>query len=87
MKLYAQVGFSLGDKVKAGIQAKTIDGAIFSPKDMAIDSLRTKMEEVENTGGEVYFDPQYYVSLYASSPNARLGNLTELPYFTPSPLL
>jgi len=84
MKLYAQVGFALGDKVKAGIQAKTINGAIFSPKDMALDSLRTKMEEVENARGEVYFDPQYYVSLYASSPNARLGKLTELPYFTPS---
>ncbi len=84
MKQYAQVGFALGDKVNAGLQTKIINGAIFSPKDMTIDSLRSKMEAVGRAGGEVYFDPQYYVSLYANSPNARLGKLTELPYFTPA---
>ncbi len=81
MKLYAQSGYGPGEKISEGISKGFIDGAIFSPKDSGFDTVTNHMKDVTDKGGKVFFDPQYYVSLYANSPDAKLGKLEDWNYF------
>ncbi|MBI2193589.1 MAG: hypothetical protein HYU36_16560 [Planctomycetes bacterium] len=79
MKLYAQIGHGLGDKLNVGLAEKLIDGAVFSPKDMPRDAMKDKIADVRKSfpKADVLVDPQFYVSLFADAPNANVGRLEE----------
>jgi len=83
MKLFAQVGHDLGDKVTVGLREKLIDGAIFSPKDLKRDTMVSRISEIrhEYPDAEILIDPQFYVCLFANSPAINFGNITDWNFF------
>lgn len=83
MKLLAQIGHGLGDKLANGLQEGLVDGGIFSPKDLRRDTLRSKISEVHQAfpSSEILVDPQFYVSLFADAPNVNPGHLPQWDYF------
>jgi hypothetical protein len=83
MKLFAQIGHGLGDKVLQGLAENIIDGAIFSPKDLQCSTMRDRISDLRNQqpNAEVLIDPQFYLSLYAGSPQINLGKADEWSSF------
>lgn len=83
MKLLAQIGHGLGDKMTIGLAEKLIDGAIFSPKDLKRDTMVNRLAEVRNDypDAEILLDPQFYVCLFANSSAINLGNITDWSCF------
>ena len=83
MKLYAQIGHGLGEKVGIGLEEKLIDGAIFSPKDLQKDTVASRISEIrrEYPEAEILIDPQFYVCLFSNSPNINVGNITDWSCF------
>jgi hypothetical protein len=83
MKLFAQVGHGLGDKVRSGLSEKLIDGAIFSPKDLQKDTVASRISEIRRDypEAEILIDPQFYVCLFANSPTINVGNITDWTCF------
>lgn len=83
MKLYAQIGHGLGDKVNKGLSEGLIDGAIFSPKDLQKSTMKEKISAMRNdfSDAEILIDPQFYVSLYSSSPEINVGKIFDWDYF------
>ena len=83
MKLYAQIGHGLGDKVNKGLSENLIDGAIFSPKDLQKSTMIEKISGMRNdfSDAEILIDPQFYVSLYSSSPEINVGKIFDWDYF------
>jgi hypothetical protein len=83
MKLFAQVGHGLGDKVAIGLKEKLIDGAIFSPKDLKRETMVSRISEIRRDfpDAEIMVDPQFYVCLFANSPAINFGNITDWSYF------
>lgn len=83
MKLFAQVGHGLGDKVSKGLDENLIDGAIFSPKDLRKDTIASRISEMRNNyaDAEILLDPQFYACLYANSPTINVGNIPEWTCF------
>lgn len=83
MKLFAQIGHGLGDKVLQGLSENIIDGAIFSPKDLQFSTMQNRISELRtlHPNAEVLIDPQFYLSLYAGSPQINLGKADEWSSF------
>jgi hypothetical protein len=83
MKLFAQVGHGLGEKVLQGLSENIIDGAIFSPKDLQRSTMRDRISELQDQypEAELLIDPQFYLSLYAGSPQINLGKADEWASF------
>jgi hypothetical protein len=83
MKLFAQIGHGLGDKVTMGLEEKLIDGAIFSPKDLKRDTMVSRISEVHHNypDAEILVDPQFYVCLFANSPAINVGSITDWSCF------
>ena len=83
MKLYAQIGHQLGDKVTRGLGEGLIDGAVFSPKDLQPSTIAARISDTRegSPDADVLLDPQFYVSLFADSPAAHVGNLAEWDFF------
>jgi hypothetical protein len=83
MKLFAQVGHGLGDKVTMGLAEKSIDGAIFSPKDLKRDTMVSRISEMRRDypDAEILLDPQFYVCLFANSPAINLGSIPDWSCF------
>ena len=77
MKLFAQHGAQAGEKVTEGLKQGLLDGVVFSPRDIGIDALRSKLTEMSEKWptAERLFDPQYYAVFLADNQEARLGNL------------
>lgn len=77
MKLFGQHGFGDGQKIRQGLDGGMIDGVIYSPKDISATKLRDSLDDLfENKPeAERLFDPQYYATLVADSPNSRCGAL------------
>ena len=75
MTLFAQVGHGLGDKVLQGLSESSIDGAIFSPKDLQQSTVQERISELKNSfpEAELLIDPQFYLSLYGNLPQINLG--------------
>ena len=48
MKLFAQIGHALGEKVTKGLSENLIDGAIFSPKDLQKNTMDSRIEELRD---------------------------------------
>jgi len=84
MKLYSQCGFGDGEKTYNGMADGTIQGAIFSPKDILPNKLETKLGNYKKQypNNDFFIDPQFYVNLHAAEPEAKLGKLTEWPCFS-----
>ena len=77
MKLYAQHGFSNGNKTLRGVRQGYVDGVIYSPRDIAAPRLQDHIRQVAEVNGEAeqFFDPQYYAAYNVNDPEARLGRL------------
>lgn len=87
MKLYAQHGYGDGEKTTTGLAQALIDGVIFSPKDISLDSLNTSIEGIRGARrrADILFDPQFYACFAAVDPAASVGRLVEdySDYFAP----
>lgn len=83
MKLYAQVGHGLGDKVNQGLDESIIDGAILSPKDLQRATLDARISDIRNahSDADILIDPQFYVTFSADLPNVNIGKIGEWEYF------
>lgn len=79
MKLFAQHGAQAGEKIAEGLTRGLLDGVVYSPRDIALETLRAKLNELaENRPtAERLFDPQYYAVFLADNQDARLGYLTD----------
>jgi hypothetical protein len=77
MPILAQHGFGDGCKMSSGLTNGFVAGAIMSPRDLTYNSLKTKIEELRKISDKsiLLFDPQYYATLVAKEPGARMGNL------------
>lgn len=74
MGVLAQHGFGGGIKVEEALDKGYIDGCIYSPKDIQLSKLKEKIDLLPPKA-DIYFDPQYYATIIAQEPNAKLGNL------------
>lgn len=83
MKLFAQVGHGVGDKVTLGLAEKLIDGAIFSPKDLKRDTMVGRISGMRRDypDAEILLDPQFYVCLFANSPAINVGSISDWSCF------
>lgn len=81
MKLYAQHGYGVGNKISEGIDKDYIDGIIFSPRDIKRNKLRKKLEKYENDDIDLLFDPQLYVSLFDDEPTLKKRYLDTWNYY------
>ena len=83
MKLFAQIGHGLGDKVITGLLEGLIDGAIFSPKDLQQDTMANRIREIRRDypDADIYIDPQFYVSLFSNSPTINIGKIADWDCF------
>jgi hypothetical protein len=83
MKLFAQMGHGMGDKVTMGLEEKLIDGAIFSPKDLKRDTMMSRISEIRRDypHAEIMVDPQFYVCLFANSAAINVGSISDWNYF------
>ncbi|MFA4922521.1 MAG: hypothetical protein WC611_10375 [Candidatus Neomarinimicrobiota bacterium] len=83
MKLYAQAGYGPSEKINEGLSENIIQGAILSPKDMTKLAMTEKIQFIRGKfpKADVFIDPQFYVGLYAASPEINLGNIGDWDYF------
>jgi len=83
VKLYAQIGHQLGDKVTRAMDEGLLDGAIFSPKDLQPVTIRERVAAMtkDYPQADVLLDPQFYASLFADAPSTNVGKLAEWAYF------
>jgi hypothetical protein len=77
MPLLAQHGSKEGGKIASGLEKGFINGAIMSPRDLTLTSLKLKIDESRRISADalILFDPQIYAALIAKEPGARMGNL------------
>jgi len=77
MKLYAQHGAMAGGKIQEGFDRSTLDGVIFSPRDISPDNLCEELQEFakQQPLPDLLLDPQYYTSILDHSEPIRLGYL------------
>lgn len=79
MKLFAQHGALDGEKTNEGFARGLLDGVIYSPRDVALETLRTKLDSLatNHADAERLVDPQYYAIFQNGAEEARLGYLQE----------
>jgi hypothetical protein len=79
MKLYAQHGAQAGEKVEEGIRRSLIDGVIYSPRDISVENLQSKLRNLREQfpSSERLFDSQFYAAFFGEDSDARLGYLLE----------
>ena len=79
MKLFAQHGAQAGEKIEEGFTRGLLDGVIYSPRDVSLETLRSKLAFLaeEYPSSERLVDPQYYAILLNGTEEARLGYLLE----------
>ena len=87
MKLFAQHGAAEGEKIDEGIERNLLDGVIYSPRDVSLRTLTTKLDGLAQNHSTIerFFDPQYYSVFLNGNAEARLSNLLEdyKAYFQP----
>jgi hypothetical protein len=79
MKLFAQHGAQEGEKINEGLARGLLDGVIYSPRDVSLDTLRGKLDSLAEASAQAarLIDPQYYAIFLNGTEEARLGNLLE----------
>jgi hypothetical protein len=77
MQLLAQHGFGNGGKIMRALDEGLVEGAIFSAKDISPSKLVNTLAEMEAKHPQSVrlFDPQFYATVIAAQPGARLGYL------------
>ena len=78
MSVFAQMGAQCGSKITDGLNNGFIDGCIFSPRDIKLESLKSRINEIQeiDPNFEILFDPQYYASIIAATESkTKLGYL------------
>lgn len=80
MTIYAQEGWGKSDKIDRGIEAGSISGVIWSPRDEDPRSLPQTILECRSAhpGAMMLFDPQFYATTVT---NPRVGRLPDYPYY------
>ncbi len=83
-QLFAQHGYSLGNKISDALTLKVINGVIFGPRDILPEQITSRIVEYRKISNSVecMIDPQYYAYSLANKSDARLGNLIGYPYFS-----
>ena len=86
--ILAQHGHAFGDKIESGLENNFIQGCIFSPKDISLQTLKEKIAILSQnySEAELYFDPLFYASISAQQfgDKSRLGYLlSDYAYFSP----
>ena len=83
MKLYAQIGFGPGEKLSRGLEEGSIEGAIYSPKDQAKETMKQHISDIHrsNSEADILIDPQFYTCLQADSPAINTGKISDWDYF------
>src|SRR6266566_1728255 len=79
MRLFAQQGAQEGEKISEGFARAVLDGVIYSPRDVSLAALRSKLDLMgkEYPSGERLLDPQYYAIFLNGTEEARLGYLLD----------
>lgn len=79
MKLFAQHGAQAGEKITEGLTQGLLDGVVFSPRDVGLETLRSKLGDMATNwpAAERLFDPQYYAVFLTENQDARLGYLAD----------
>ena len=86
MEILAQHGFGNGQRIERGLNEGLIGGAIFGAKDIAPSKLAETLATIadEHPSSVRLLDPQFYATMIAAKPGARLGSLVgedSYPYF------
>lgn len=81
MKLYAQQGYGKGDKIHTGLDKKSLDGIILSPRDERKDKMESFIKEIGERYPEadLLFDPQFYYSLFIDGTSKNLDGCSYYP--------
>jgi hypothetical protein len=79
MQLFAQHGAQEGEKINEGLARGLLDGVIYSPRDVSLDTLRGRLDSLAAASerADRLIDPQYYAIFLNGTDEARLGNLLE----------
>jgi hypothetical protein len=77
MQLLAQHGYGNGDKIESGLADGLLEGVIFGAKDISPEKLVSTLAQIADDYPQSVrlLDPQFYASLIAAQPGARLGYL------------
>lgn len=80
MSLLAQHGFGKGSKIDTAMEARVLDGVIFSPRHESPENLAGCLSRISDTypSSTRLVDPQFYASTVAP---AKLGRLDEYAWF------
>lgn len=86
MEILAQHGAQNGQRIARGLNDGLINGAIFGAKDIGPSNLTERLATIadEHPNSIRLFDPQFYATMIAAKPGARLGSLMgedSYPYF------
>lgn len=83
MKLLAQHGYGEGDKINLGLENEIIEGIILSPRDIDPSRIQGKINDYRKIKNDanIFFDPQFYVSILNQREAQSIGNLMEYEYF------
>lgn len=79
MKLFAQHGAQQGEKIAEGFARGLLDGVIYSPRDVSLSTLRSKLDLIatDYAQSERLLDPQYYAIFLSGTEETRLGYLLD----------
>ncbi len=79
MKLFAQHGAQEGEKVNEALDRNLLDGVIYSPRDVSLATLTTKLDGLAENHSTIerFFDPQYYSIFLNGNAEAKLNYLLE----------
>ena len=79
MKIFAQHGAQEGEKISEGFARNFLDGVIYSPRDVSLETLRRKLDSLahEHAEADRLVDPQYYAIFLNGMEEARLGYLLD----------
>lgn len=76
------MGYGAGQQVEIGLKENTIDGAIFSPKDLSKQQIIKKITSIQkaNPDADIYIDPQFYAWETDYCSNKKLGSIQSWNY-------
>lgn len=80
LSIFVQHGYGKTNKIERGLDSRSVDGLIVSPRDERPEAIRQLVEYARNHDCHptVMMDPQFYASTVI---NARDGYLSRYPYY------
>lgn len=79
MQLFAQHGAQEGEKINEGFARDLLDGVIYSPRDVSLETLQAKLDLLAKAHphADRLIELQYYSIFLNGTEEARLGYLLE----------